>query len=82
MLLWLLYVYEGFNHRKTYERQRAVRGAANALTMKEVRQRLGEMGVFNSHAGHSQVLTEMDPDDLGDARPEGDDSWQDLYSTG
>lgn len=81
-LLWLLYVYEGFNHHKTWERQRAVQGAADALTKKEVRDRLVEMGVFNTHSGVSQTLAQMDPDELGSSTPDGDDTWKELYSTG
>lgn len=82
MLLWLLYVYEDFNHRKTWERQRAVLGVDEALTQAEVRERLVDMGVFETRTNMAETLSEMDPDELGEARPAGDDSWRNLYSTG
>lgn len=76
MLLWLLYVYEGFSHGRTYERQRAVLGNDNRLTKPKVKERLKEMGVYNSARNYGPMLEEMDPDEFGTQSPEGDDSWK------
>lgn len=78
-LLWLLYVYEGWDYQQTFERQRAVRGAANALSKSDVRNRLAEQGVFVHESQYNFVLEKMNADDVGRGTPDGDDTWRAFY---
>jgi len=80
MLLWLLYVYEGYNLNETFRRQRAVRGVEDALRKDDVSDALDALGVKQEFKGnpaeYEKQLAELSPDAIGDATPEGDDNWQ------
>lgn len=81
MLCWLLYVYEGNNLQETFARQRAVLGADNCLTKKEVRDILTTLGVMRGK-GNSVVnrkLRDIDPDEFS-AQVDGDDTWKQYYN--
>ncbi|MFB1066484.1 hypothetical protein [Natrinema sp. H-ect4] len=82
MLLWLLYVYEGYGVVETFRRQRAVVGFDDCLKKGDVRDRLEEMGVMQEYNAARWTLQDLDPDEVGDPTPDGDDSWEELYSTG
>lgn len=82
MLLWLLYVYEGYGVAETYQRQRAVVGFNDCLKKDVVDERLDEMGVKREYNATRWTLQDMDPDQIGEPTPDGDDSWKNIYSTG
>lgn len=82
MLLWLLYHYEGFNLNETYQRQRAVLGAENCLSSNSVKDRLTDMGVYQSYSHHN-ALVDMSPEDVGlSSSPDGDEGYKEFYPKG
>ncbi len=77
-LLWLLYVYEGFSIRETWRRQRAVLGVDECLSETQVRDKLDELGIKREYHTGRWSLKDANPVDIGESKPEGDDSWKRL----
>jgi len=77
-ILWVLYRYEGFSIRETWRRQRAVLGVDECLSETQVRDKLDELGIKREYHTGRWSLKDANPEDIGESKPEGDDSWKRL----
>ena len=78
-VLWVLYRYEGFSIVETYRRHRAVLGIDECLTETEVREKIHDMGIARDYNTARWTLQDLDPDEVGESAPTGDESYKQFY---
>lgn len=76
-----LYDTEDRSVEETYKRQRAILGADDALTLKQVRALIDGLGIMQEYSTLRQAALDADPDEIL-SDPDGDDSWEPYYTRG